>query len=114
MHEQAAVPEGVTVKDVAFFIRGNVDPDSEKFSVLDDAVGILQIDPALPDGFHFGTGKLDSRLKSVLDKIVVAGFFILRNGFSDLFFHTFSAFRYFRCFRSASPQLPAQRTRVWI
>ena len=79
VHQQLAHAQRVLIKDVALFVGGNMHPAHEKLAILESAVGILEIDLPLADGFHLGARKLDARLVFILHKVVMPCFFVGRD-----------------------------------
>ena len=77
MHEQAALPQGLTVEDVPMLVGADVDADGEQFTVFDMAVGILEVDPPRTDALDFGAAEFDPGFVLFIDKIVVVGFLVL-------------------------------------
>lgn len=66
VHQQPPVPPRLSVKDVPFFVGGNVHAVDEKLSVLYLTKGVFQIHPASADGFHFGAAQFNPGLIFVL------------------------------------------------
>ena len=71
MHQQAAGADRVPVEDIALLIGADVHPVDQHLAVLDDTVGILQVDVALADGFDLRAAQLEASLEFFLYKVVV-------------------------------------------
>ena len=74
VHEQLTRAAGILVENIALFIGADVHAVDGKLPVLDDAVGVLQVDVALTDGLDLCPHKGDARLELFQNEIVVVSF----------------------------------------
>ena len=81
VHEQLAHAHRVAVEDVALLIGRDVHAVDKDFALVDRAPAVLEVDPALTDGFDLGAEQLDACLVALFDKIVVPRLFVLRDRF---------------------------------
>ena len=56
-------------------------PQNKQFPVFDAAIGILQVEPAGPNGFHLGARQGYTRFVGLFHKKVMPRFFVLRQQF---------------------------------
>ena len=87
VHQQPLGPVRVLVEDVPLFIGRDVHAVGVNLAVLGHAVGILQIYPALADGFDLRPRQLDARLIPVLHEIVVVRLAVLGRDLDTALFH---------------------------
>lgn len=65
-----------------------MEPRDKKFTLVDIAIRIPEIDFSFPYRFYFRSEKLDARLERFLDEIIVARLFVMR----DYFFAALTCF----------------------
>ena len=81
VHQQPPGANWVFIKDIAFFVRRNVHAVYPQLSILNRTIGILEVQRTGPDGLHLCTRQLNSRLISVLHKIIMIGLAVLCRDF---------------------------------
>ena len=64
---------------VALLVGADMNADREQLPARDLTVGILEVDPPLPDAFDLRSGQDNARLVLFLHEIIVPCFFVLRN-----------------------------------
>ena len=77
VHEQAAVAKGLAVENIAVLVGADVDTDGVELTVLNRAVGILEVDATAADALDLGSVELDPCLVLLVDEVVVICFFVL-------------------------------------
>ena len=73
VHEQLALAQGISVKDISLLIGGDMHTHHEHLAVLDGAIAILQIDRTGPEALDLGAGKGNAAFIGLLHEIVVPG-----------------------------------------
>src|SRR5262249_7907520 len=81
VHQQFSRASGLMVFAVAMTIRANVSIHEPDFSTAYGSVAVFEITTAFPDRFHFGSGKHNSALMRLQNKIVVVSLSIGRHHF---------------------------------
>ena len=81
VHEQFSYAHWVAVEDIALLIRGDMHTVYENFALDNRTPAVLEVDPALTDGFYLGAEQLDACLLAFLNKIIVMRLFVLRDCF---------------------------------
>ena len=97
VHQKLSIPQRLSVENVALLIRADVHSHHKELSVLDGAIGILQVDRALTNAFDLGAEQGDPRLVFFVHEIIVPCLAVLCNDPSALLFFCQDApsFRYF-------------------
>src|SRR5215217_2713019 len=78
VQEELAVAGGELAFLPGVRVGRDMGPDQEDFPVPDPRVALLEVGPALPDGFYLWSGKLDARLVGLLDVEVVQHLLVAR------------------------------------
>lgn len=73
MQEEFSGPERIVIAGVSVRIGPDVGVEQESLAVLDNAVGVFKIGFAFADGLDFGSAEGHAGLKTVEEKVVVAG-----------------------------------------
>ena len=71
VHQQLASPQRGVVEDVAMLIRADVGVQQPEGIVLDQALRVLEVGEAAPDGLHFGPRQNHSGFKFFQQEVVM-------------------------------------------
>ena len=77
VQEQAAFAQGLTVEDIALFIRADVHAFNESFSMIDGYISFLDTALAHADRFDLCSEKLDPAFVFFFYKVIVVGLLVV-------------------------------------
>ena len=97
MHQQFSVSHRISIENVSLFIRTDMDARHKKLALFNITIRIFKVYRAQPQALYLRTEKLNPRLICVKDKIVVAGFFVLRYYFMSIIFACHNIFSFPFC-----------------
>lgn len=81
VHQQFPDAPRITVKEISFFIRGNVHVTEKQLPAVDRTPAVFEVDISASDGFDFGSYQLDSGFIGFEHKIIMPGFPVFGNLF---------------------------------
>ena len=85
MQQQFALAEGITIEDIALFVRTYVHTDNERLAVFDFDVGILDVDLAQTNALDFCSDKSHSAFIGIFNEVFMPSLAV----FGKLFFSAF-------------------------
>lgn len=83
VEQKFSFPCRLVVGDVALFIGADVQVQHEDFVAAYPPETVLQVRPAGPQRFNFGSLKLHPGFVGLFDEIIVKGFFVRSDGFQS-------------------------------
>ncbi len=102
VHEQFACTHRIAVKNIALVIGGNMHTVQQQFTVFDHAIGILEIEFALANGFDFRAAQFNTGFVGFHDKIFMISLTVGGN-------------RVFVClFSRKNPSFPIRSLRLFL
>ena len=81
VHQKAARAHGIFIKDIPLLIRADVHPQNKQFPVFDATIGIFQVEPAGPNGFHLGARQGYTRFVGLFHKKSCRAFLFCASSF---------------------------------
>ena len=85
MQQQLALAEGITIEDIALFVRTYVHTDNERLAVFDFDVGVLDVDLAQTNALDFCSDKSHSAFIGIFNEVFMPSLAV----FGKLFFSAF-------------------------
>ena len=88
MEQKPSGPERVDIESVALLVRSDVHSGHDKLALAGYlSIALLDADTAFPDRLDLCSGKYDTSLITLFDKIVMKSLLVIRDDFAAAFTH---------------------------
>lgn len=85
MHEELSRAKGVSVENISLLVGADMYTEGKELTLVDLAIGILEIYRTAPQRFYLGSIERDPRLVYLVYKIIVPCLSVFGNGFRAFF-----------------------------